>query len=170
MLIKCTECGKEISDKAHACPNCGYPISQYNFANGSYVCKIDGKDYDFTEIVDLFNSGYPFQAITNMSKVYTNDTDKKIIPYLIIYFEEHRCFPNIINTNEINISKKDINDFTPVLIRYQKEEKITKQKSKICPKCGSTEFIPLRKKWSLLAGFATNKVDMVCSKCGTVVK
>lgn len=27
-LIKCTECGKEISDKAEKCPNCGCPISE----------------------------------------------------------------------------------------------------------------------------------------------
>ena len=27
-LIKCPECGKEISDRATSCPNCGYPISQ----------------------------------------------------------------------------------------------------------------------------------------------
>lgn len=26
-LIKCTECGKEFSDKAPACPNCGCPTS-----------------------------------------------------------------------------------------------------------------------------------------------
>ena len=25
-LIKCSECGKEISDKATACPSCGNPI------------------------------------------------------------------------------------------------------------------------------------------------
>ena len=25
-LIKCSECGKEISDKAKSCPNCGCPI------------------------------------------------------------------------------------------------------------------------------------------------
>ncbi len=25
-LIKCSECGKEVSDKAPACPNCGAPI------------------------------------------------------------------------------------------------------------------------------------------------
>ena len=25
-LIKCPECGKEISDQAPACPNCGYPM------------------------------------------------------------------------------------------------------------------------------------------------
>ncbi|WP_291657516.1 zinc ribbon domain-containing protein [Clostridium sp.] len=27
-LIKCTECGKEVSDKAASCPNCGCPLSQ----------------------------------------------------------------------------------------------------------------------------------------------
>lgn len=27
-LIKCPECGKEISDKAASCPNCGFPIAQ----------------------------------------------------------------------------------------------------------------------------------------------
>lgn len=27
-LIKCPECGKELSDKAKACPNCGCPIEQ----------------------------------------------------------------------------------------------------------------------------------------------
>lgn len=26
-LIKCPECGKEISDKAITCPNCAYPIA-----------------------------------------------------------------------------------------------------------------------------------------------
>ncbi len=29
-LIKCTECGKEISDKATACPNCGCPVRSVN--------------------------------------------------------------------------------------------------------------------------------------------
>ena len=28
-LIKCPECGKEISEKSKACINCGYPISEY---------------------------------------------------------------------------------------------------------------------------------------------
>ncbi len=27
-LIKCSECGKEISDKAAACPNCGMPLKK----------------------------------------------------------------------------------------------------------------------------------------------
>ena len=28
-LIKCPECGKEISDRASACPHCGYPLQEY---------------------------------------------------------------------------------------------------------------------------------------------
>lgn len=27
-LIKCQECGKEISNKANTCPNCGCPIEK----------------------------------------------------------------------------------------------------------------------------------------------
>ena len=33
MLIKCPECWKSISDKAKACPGCGFPIEaqkEYN--------------------------------------------------------------------------------------------------------------------------------------------
>lgn len=27
-LIKCIECGNEISNKAEVCPNCGCPVSE----------------------------------------------------------------------------------------------------------------------------------------------
>lgn len=30
-LIKCKECGKEISDKAKVCPNCGAPLEKGEF-------------------------------------------------------------------------------------------------------------------------------------------
>lgn len=36
-----------------------------------------------------------------------------------------------------------------------------------CPKCGCTEFQMVPRKWSLLTGFLTNKVDRVCVKCKT---
>jgi DNA-directed RNA polymerase subunit RPC12/RpoP len=32
-MIKCSECGKDISDKAQTCPNCGCPISVKNEVN-----------------------------------------------------------------------------------------------------------------------------------------
>ena len=64
-LIKCPECGKEFSDKASACPNCGCPISeirkqageekQNNIVElkleGSYSLKYDGEN------IEIYNSG-----------------------------------------------------------------------------------------------------------------
>ena len=31
-LIKCPECGSDISDKATSCPNCGYRVSKFKEA------------------------------------------------------------------------------------------------------------------------------------------
>lgn len=32
-LIECPECGKEVSDKAKSCPNCGCPIDKFQNEN-----------------------------------------------------------------------------------------------------------------------------------------
>lgn len=49
-LIKCPECGKEISDKAISCPMCGYPIKEISnelqpspSTTGMNVCPKCGK-------------------------------------------------------------------------------------------------------------------------------
>lgn len=44
-LVKCTECGKEFSDKASACPNCGCPISEMAFDDVSPVNQADGGSF-----------------------------------------------------------------------------------------------------------------------------
>jgi hypothetical protein len=36
-LINCSECGKQISDKATSCPNCGNPINQQTLQE-EYLC------------------------------------------------------------------------------------------------------------------------------------
>lgn len=52
-LIKCPECGKEISDKAESCPNCGYPISKIKFEqqidNDNLECKPTEEQIDNIE-------------------------------------------------------------------------------------------------------------------------
>lgn len=37
-LINCTECGKEISDKATSCPHCGNPMNQPVPKEEEYLC------------------------------------------------------------------------------------------------------------------------------------
>ena len=52
-LIKCPECGLSISDKAAACPNCGYPLhpapEPVEYALGKTIS--DSKSAEFLRIV-----------------------------------------------------------------------------------------------------------------------
>lgn len=43
-LIKCPECGKEISDKASSCPSCGYPINNIEVETEQDRVNIRGKN------------------------------------------------------------------------------------------------------------------------------
>ena len=43
-LIKCPECGKEISDKTSSCPGCGYPINNIKVENEQDIVNIRGKN------------------------------------------------------------------------------------------------------------------------------
>jgi hypothetical protein len=38
-LISCPECNKQVSDAAHTCPNCAYPISNDETFRGSNTAK-----------------------------------------------------------------------------------------------------------------------------------
>ena len=38
-LIKCSECGKEISDKAKKCPHCGFKINDRTDKNNNVFYK-----------------------------------------------------------------------------------------------------------------------------------
>lgn len=75
MLMKCTECGHDVSDKADKCPNCGCPVSEIikclqdlegsntnsiddnNFESengGNYIfCNINGKRINITWLKDI---------------------------------------------------------------------------------------------------------------------
>lgn len=46
MLIKCPECGKEISDKSDECIHCGYPLKKAN------MCVLNGKETDLSFLLD----------------------------------------------------------------------------------------------------------------------
>lgn len=168
-LVKCPECGKEISDKAEVCIHCGYPLSG-NKINSSYTCTIDGKEYDFSNVVDMINSGKPFQAMLRLPNK-NSFVNKKCIPYLVIYYEEHKSFPSELDSSNLPMSDKEIDKLsTDILVRYKREERAiqkTKNANTIvtCPKCGSTNIQLIRKKFSLLTGFATNKVERVCANC-----
>lgn len=52
----------------------------------------------------------------------------------------------------------------------QKMAEEQKTNTRHCPKCNGTNFTPVRKKFGLFMGFATNKVELVCNNCGYRMK
>lgn len=54
-LIKCSECGKEISDKAAACPNCGCPLAEMS-AGGVVKIKLPRTEQIADGWAGLFSS------------------------------------------------------------------------------------------------------------------
>lgn len=61
-LIKCSECGKEISDKAKTCPNCGNAVTTY------VKCSDCGERFVSSDL-SCSNCGCPNYSIRN----YTNE-------------------------------------------------------------------------------------------------
>ena len=57
MLIKCPECGKDVSDKAAICMNCGFPIGDVDLRPNKNICVINGKPVDLTELLENIDEG-----------------------------------------------------------------------------------------------------------------
>ena len=56
-LINCPECGKEISDRAVACPNCGCPVQKIIPNEPTYNNQPIENNYNF---VPNMTYGYPY--------------------------------------------------------------------------------------------------------------
>jgi len=71
-LIKCPECGKEISDKAMACPNCGMPLRRED--KGTYEVCIKREKQWF-----LINPPIKIQ-VDSLDKYELESGEKVIVP------------------------------------------------------------------------------------------
>ena len=68
-LIKCGECGKEVSDKAQSCPNCGSPIASLNV---TLVLTGFPRRYIGSKAVDVFFNGALTSSVEKGSTITVN--------------------------------------------------------------------------------------------------
>lgn len=66
-LIKCPECGGQVSDKAPACIHCGYPLQEIVSKS---TCIINYAEQDVTDIKNIFCLYH--QKISNISPNFFN--------------------------------------------------------------------------------------------------
>lgn len=113
-LIKCPECGKEVSDKASSCPNCGYKLQEINQIKVSekvplvvsifyIICVfIYANDY-------LWNTSSIIMLIVGMAliclMIFKKKLERKIHQYLFVIIYVIGAF---IFTFDYNISRMDL--------------------------------------------------------------
>ena len=149
-LINCPECNKEVSDKAEVCIHCGYPLHTV-----LYTLKITGyqntDSYAVAGLVEIFDKTYEqgFEIVENLPYEIMEDIDKEVV---------------ISHANRLQKKLFDVEivDSYGKVIDFDNE---TSKNQIICPRCGSTQIQIVPRKWSVMTGLLTNKVDRVCLNC-----
>lgn len=162
-LIKCEECGREISDKAKICIHCGCPIESELMNKGNRYCQIDDIKYDLKEILDKIQRGAYKEAFLELHKItgarISVGNEVNLIEYIKMYDEipdkYECCF----------YSKKEESELMSDMWKMKNEMRTDSENKVRCPKCGSTQIQIINQKWSLMTGLMTNKVNRVCLKC-----
>lgn len=134
------------------CLRCGEIQSSNNIANGCRRCKGKLKESNYDAEDYLYKMTY--EQIKSISKILR---DRYVLN------------PNNTEYDEDEYYKREDEDIQ-LLMKAHNYHPAPKQNPNACPQCGCTQFTPVRRKWSFITGFMTNKIDMVCNQCGYVKK
>lgn len=163
-LIKCPECGKDISNKSKQCIHCGFPLPTVEEAVKEIpdgFCIIDGVARDLREALNKIDD-YP-----NM----TPDEQKKLKGWIfgqcqtISIYAAEQLLNIILETHAVpkefdgsykRAGNGRINNIQP-----------TNQNIIKCPKCGSTAIVTTNRGFSIMTGFiGSGSPRNVCQNCG----
>lgn len=167
MLIKCPECGKEVSDKAPACIHCGFPLNDIHKEN---TCLVDGTEYDMTELKNYYAKLTDYEKREFYRRIKSE------------YRGNSESFPNEVfnllgNINEhFNWWSKGRLDYKFVLtcidhnfqyFEFNTADIPDPSKTVHCPKCGSTSVTTQERGYNLMWGMlGSTKKKNLCQRCG----
>lgn len=162
MLIKCPECGKEVSDRAKQCIHCGFPIA------GSETKESELFAVYLTSIGNKQNKKSAVKIISNVIK-----QDKLLVSYLIdkpnpllisnVDFQTANSIQRKLETYGIDTYTRNMSEFSSGIRSYSN----VKDNVPKCPKCGSTSIATVNRGYSLFTGFiGSGKPMNVCQSCG----
>lgn len=142
-LIKCPECGKEISNKSDKCIHCGYPFKKAN------MCVLNGKETDLSFLLDeSYSILYKVRDVIQLS----NSSIDKVKPVV----------DKIVQTKEI---PKVLN------LPIQQAEEDNKPKCPICNSTDLSKISATKKAAKIVTfgifGMGDNGKTWKCNKCGS---
>lgn len=172
-LITCPECGKEISDKAKACVNCGMPMENIlttkerndlfykvlfeKFISNSMHKKFGLKAHIFIE--KIYENYEPQAKSVNCNNrcVLFDGITKQSADMVADYLKPKGC-RIVIEESDLT----EINELDEKIKQVYKDLQTLK-----CPRCHSTSITTGQKGFSFVTGFlGSNKTVNRCGKCG----
>lgn len=151
-LIRCPECGKEVSDKALTCIHCGCPLVKKNH------CIINGVDVDCSFLFDEnIKNDVEMKELIMLEKT---NLDYAIVCRIVEEWSKNGEMPPVFNgetfTPEENLRRS-----------IQSSSTVQNTSQLHCPKCGSTSITTGARGVNWFWGFiGANKTVNRCGKCG----
>ena len=164
-LIKCPECGKEISDKAKACIHCGYPLDYLETTSEQPVVPKDNALYNVI-LVDTKNVVKAISAYQGLSGSKLIDAKERIMkrPCIIARNVSRSEADSIKNQFEALGDTTVAIESTDGKSEYVNEVKRDELR---CPKCGSTAVEIGQRGFSIMTGFlGAGQTMNRCGNCG----
>lgn len=165
-LIKCIECGNEVSEFAESCPKCGCPISIILDSKDNYCHKIkidSEREYDLTNF-DKTVDTETLQNVVSIARMLMHDyqipgLDAKLIGDIIAF-----------NNNQIPA------DYNEVLEKMRASNRARRERAEAskpkCPHCQSTNIAKIsgtERAMSVIGlGILSKKINksFKCKNCG----
>lgn len=167
-LIKCPECGKEVSNRTKQCIHCGCPLDEQEIIlyDVLYMGYNDDKT-KYANQVNLVGSirqlcnldlSHAKKLIDNPPQVVMKALTKENAEWVIAVLQPFKCNVEIVETNE----PKEIKDNIKV-----NAYNIAGGNTIVCPHCGSNQVTTGARGFSLMTGFfGSNRTVNRCGKCG----
>ena len=189
-LIKCPECGGQVSDKAPACIHCGCPLSSntVNAVSKKFYVDVDGHSYDMTELKEMYQAYSPedqeliYQYCKSTFKKYPTSYNYQALKDcgyrgldLIQYVKENLKWPDVkayLTYKFITkCYKKNFESFSFKTDKYKPEEynrpqPTASQNVVRCPRCGSTSVTTEEQGYGLFGWIGASQKKNLCQKCG----
>ena len=168
-LVKCPECGKDVSDKSKQCIHCGFPIETnkkdlydviyYGFPNFNSKASNQAKLIGFirqlyTENISLSEAK---NIIDNPPQTFFKGIEKQNAEWAKMALTNFNCRIEVVKS-----STTDINSLNENLSTLSANGGTI-----ICPRCGSNQITTGQRGFSLLTGFiGSSKTVNRCGNCG----
>ena len=169
MLIKCPECGKDVSDKAPACIYCGLPLSNVHEEN---ICLVNGKKHNLSDLKESYMKLTELEQRELYEKTlsrYNGNREGTSNNVTKVIVKIHENFGYRGSDTEYLFHKFVLTciDHNFQYFEFNTANIPDPSKTVRCPKCGSTSVTTQERGYSIMWGvLGSTKKKNLCQKCG----